>query len=189
MERNTLLYVALLVSKAARIVIIVALALFVIVLIHWHLDSGSYKGVRVSVDNGSVIFTEGKTDISRPSNTTGSWIYLNDLNSFSRYFVLLQIFVTLVLSYFIVREVIRILVSVQQLQPFNTGNIKSFRRIGYLCLSIATLNCLRFVITDKTSTMSFSVDFTLLIVTLITFILAEIFKEGQKLYEQEKLTI
>jgi hypothetical protein len=181
--------VALLFSKAIRILIFLGLVLLIIVFIHWLFDQGYYNSVGVSVDNGEVTFSEVKTGTSELSSTDAKWIYLNEINSFSRYFFFLQIVATLLLSHFIVREVIRILRSVQALQPFHSGNVASFRRIGYLCLSITALNCFRVLITGNTFTASFSLDYTLLIFMLITFILAEIFKEGQKLYEQEKLTI
>ncbi len=193
MQKNKLLFLALLVSKAIRVLIFLGLALLLIIFIHWHIDRDYYKAVQISVDNGSLFISEGKTETAQPVpqllSNSSKRVYLNDLNPFSIYFTFLQICVTLVLSYFIVREVIRILKSVQELQPFNTGNITSFRRIGYLCFSVAALNCFRFLIAKQTLSVTFSVDYVLLIFMLITFILAEIFSEGQKLYEQDKLTI
>ncbi len=193
MKKNKLLYLALLVSKVIRVLIFLGLALLLIIFIHWHIDKDYYKAVQISVDNGSLFISESKTETADPvphlSSNSGKRVYLNDLNPFSIYFTFLQICVTLVLSFFIAREVIRILKSVHESQPFNAGNITSFQRIGYLCLSLTALNSLRFLITNQTSFKSFSINYTLFIFMLITFILAEIFREGQKLYEQDKLTI
>lgn len=193
MKGNRLLYVSLLVSKAIRALIFLGLAVVAIMFIHWHIDKNYYKSVQVSVRNGGVNISEGKTETAETMpeqpNNSGKTVYLNDLTPFSGYLIFFQICVTLILSYFITQEVIRILKSVQGLQPFNIANIKSFRRIGYLCLFITLLNSLHFLITNQTSFISFSINFTLLIFMLVTFILAEIFKEGQKLYEQDKLTI
>ncbi len=200
MKRNPLLYLALLFSKAIRVVLFLGLVLLVIIFIHWHLNPGYYKSVQVAVDNGSIFFFEGKTETAKPvphlpnnsylpGGVSGKRVYLNDLNPFSFYFTFFQLFLSILLSYFIMQEVIRLLKSVQESQPFNAANIRSFRRLGYLCLSITVLNSLHFLYTNQTSFVSFSINYTLLIFMLITFILAEIFREGQKLYEQEKLTI
>ncbi len=193
MKRNKLLYLAHVVTKVIRALILLGLVLLVIVFIHWQFNMDDYKSVQVSVDSGSLSISESKTERAEPtlpiSKTSGKTVYLNDLNPFSIYFTFLQLVASLVLSYFIAREVIRILKTVQESQPFNAGNITSFRRMGYLCLSIAALNCIRLLIAKQTLSVTFSVDYTLLIFMLITFILAEIFSEGQKLYEQDKLTI
>ena len=145
-------------------------------------------------------FFEGKTDIYEkmppvtnhsyvPGGVSGKQVYLNDLKPFSIYFTFFQLILSVIFSYLIVQEVIRILKLVQEFQPFNAANIKSFQRLGYLCLSILVLNSFHFLNTNKTSFISFGISYSLLIFMLVAFILAEIFREGQKLYEQEKLTI
>ncbi len=143
MKRNPLLYLALLLSKIIRVVLLLGLALLVIVFIHWHLNQDYYKSVQVAVDNGSLSFFEGQAETAKPvspltnnsylpGGISGKRVNLNDLNSFSIYFTFFQIFVSILLSYFIVCEVIRLLKSVLESQPFNAGNIRSFRRLGYL---------------------------------------------------------
>jgi hypothetical protein len=169
------------------------LILLLTIVIHWHFDPDYYKSVLITVNNGSVNFLEGNTATSNqvphlPGNA-GKTVYLNNLHPFSIYFICLQILGTLVLGYLIVQELIRILRAVQKARPFIHANVTSFRRLGYLCLSIIVLNSLHFLRTDQTSFISFSINYTLLIFMLIAFILAEVFSEGQKLYEQEKLTI
>jgi hypothetical protein len=156
--------------------------------------------VQVALNNGSLYFIEGKTGGAKltPYVTVNSSlagdesikrIYLNDLQPFSRYFTFLQLVLSIVLGCFIVGEVIRILKSVQAFEPFNATNVKSFRRIGYFLVAMLVLNSFHFLSTNTTSSISFSINYTLLIFMLIAFILAEIFSEGEKLYEQEKLTI
>lgn len=193
MKRNKLLYLALVVTKVIKALILLGLVLLIIVFIHWQFNMDDYKSVQVSVENGSLSISESKAEnaapVPDPSYNSGKRVYLNDLIPFSIYFTLLQLVASLVLSYFIAQQVIRILKSVQEFQPFNAGNITSFQRIGYLCLSIAVVNSFRFLIAKQTLSITFSVDYIMLIFMLITFILAEIFSEGQKLYEQDKLTI
>jgi len=200
MKRNKLLYLTLLLSRAIRVILMAGLVLLVIVFIHWHLNPDHYKSVQLTVDNGSISFFEGKTEAAKPvpsltndpflpGGVSGKRAFLNDLKPFSIYFTFFQLVLSLILSYYIFREVITILKSVQVFQPFIAANISSFQRIGYLCLSILALNSFHFLHTNQTSFISFSINYSLLIVVLITFILAEIFKEGQNLYEQDKLTI
>ncbi len=193
MKRNKLLNVALVVTKAIQALIILVLVILVIAFVHIHFSKDDYKGVQISIQNGNLSMYESKGDnietAPAPSYTSDKKVYLKDLNLFSFYFTFLQIVFSMALCFLIAQQVIRILKSVQEFQPFAEGNIKAFKRIGYYCLSIAIVNCFRFLITQNSSSITFSIDYFLLIFMLVVFVLAEIFREGLKLYEQDKLTI
>lgn len=95
----------------------------------------------------------------------------------------------MILSMLMVQEVRKILKSVQDLETFNSRNVKAFRTLGYLCLAMAALNSVLLLSTNQDAVKNFSVDFNFLYFMLAAFIMAEIFKEGQNLSEQDQLTI
>jgi hypothetical protein len=192
MKRNRLLRVALALGKASRILILFGIAVVIFLFIHWKLDPDFYRTVQFTIHDGGITFTE-RISAGEAGHLPGShrekWFYLNSLTPLSVTYTFVQILLSLVLGYLMVQSMIRILKSTQALQPFHEANINAFRKLGYFCLALLVLNSFRFLATDQASSIRFHINFTLLVFMLASFILAEIFREGQKLYEQEKLTI
>jgi len=204
MNKNLLLYLALIGSRLVGGFLCLGLALLLGIFVHWHLNPEHYKSVLVMAKDGTIAFTDGKPissnplpdqeDVHLPDKTNSAYLsntgyYLNELNAFSVYYIFCQTLLSIILSLFMVREVIRILKSVQERQTFTAINVKSFRLLGYLCLAMLALNSIGYLSTNQDSNLSFSLNFTVLAFMLAAFIMAEIFKEGQNLSEQDQLTI
>jgi hypothetical protein len=161
--------------------------------------------VLVRVEDGTIAVSVGKPIYSNPLPEQGDVFFqdktkpaylsnevrffLNELNLVSVYSLFFQTLLSLILSLFMVREVIKILKSVQERQTFTTNNIKSFRLLGYFCLAMVAFNSTHYLVTNHNSFLSFNPSFTLIGFMLAAFIMAEIFKEGQNLSEQDQLTI
>jgi hypothetical protein len=58
-----------------------------------------------------------------------------------------------------------------------------------MCLGVSILQGVMLFFADGYSTVRFSMEMTPLLLMLGAFIMAEIFKEGNKLFEQDQLTI
>ena len=99
----------------------------------------------------------------------------------------------MLMLFFIFREFGKIISSVKALQAFRTENIESFRRIGKYLLVIFLVSGVHFIGTQTAGTSSAKVGFDFdtmpLILMLVAYVLAEIFKEGNRLYEEEQLTV
>jgi hypothetical protein len=93
------------------------------------------------------------------------------------------------LLYLVFARIQKIISSFQNLKTFTQGNVDSFKRIGRHCLLIFLFSSISYLSHEEGSVMLFKINFAPLLFALASFILAEIFKEGQKLYENEKLTI
>jgi len=204
MNKNLLLYLTLIGSKLVGGLLCLGLALLLSLFVHWHLNPEHYKSVLVMAKDGNIAFTDGKPisynplpnqgNVHHPDKTNSAYLsnkgfYLNELNAFSIYYTFCQTLLSIILSLFMVREVIKVLKSVQDRQTFTINNVKSFRRLGYLCLAMLALNDINYLSTNQDSSLSFSLNFTMVAFMLAAFIMAEIFKEGQYLSEQDQLTI
>jgi hypothetical protein len=211
MEKNTLLKIALVCGKMVISLMVLLLLLFSAVFVHWQVRPQAYRSVMVYVDQDKVRFSKSdevvlpSTDDVANKKTTGykleipssigKEIYLGqelpirDISNFSLYILSFQFVVGTVLLLLIVRELLNVIRSVKGVQTFQNRNVESFRKIGFLCLSLAMLRGFYFLDAEGISRMGFSIDFSTLAFMLAAFIMADIFKEGNKLFEQDQLTI
>lgn len=197
MKKNRLLTGAAYVAMAAEIVVYLALVISTIVFFHWHVEKEHYDSFGIMLKNGDIELSEGKeinANSSPASNYTSEdkkekVFRLSDLSRTSFYFTSFQIILSLVLIVLMLRKVRDILRSVKEFKTFTNTNVKSFKRLGDYCLALGALNCIYFLASDTEKDVSFNPSLTLLSFMLAAFILAEIFKEGQKLAETEQLTI
>ncbi len=205
MKKNLLLQIALFFNQLFQFVIWLVLLVLVAGFIHWHINPEYYNTVQLEVKENDVSFTKAErvttkklpgqdkikvtTKVGNAKKAGAEYFYVNDLNAISRYFTYLQILLEGILLLLVLREIARVIKSVQELKTFSTNNVKAFRRIGYLCLLIVLINCFYFIGTTQHIYAKFNLEFTPLFYMLAAFIMAEIFKEGNNLYEQDRLTI
>ncbi|MBC5775342.1 DUF2975 domain-containing protein [Pontibacter sp. KCTC 32443] len=194
MEKNRLLTLALVISNIAKVFFVLLIAAMSGVLVHWHISPETYKNVLLTIDSSNevrYIFKNNDT-ITGPEDSisiadTGA--ALSQISNISFYFHFLQTVGHFIILILIVNQVTRIIRSVKALETFRGDNSQAFRKIGIYCVALALLGCIKWFEVSNHTRMSFSVGAIPLAFALGAFILAEIFKEGNKLYEAEQLTI
>jgi len=200
MSKNLLLSVALFGSRLFNFILWVALICIIGFFIHWRMKPDSYESVCVNIKERRIAFYDPKASVllsgreikTAPSgrlDRTSIFFLLNDIKPAAIYFAFVQVVLTILLSMLMVREVVKILKSVRDLETFNNTNIKSFRLLGYFCLTMTAINSVLIISTNQETHIVYNLDLTLLIFMLAAFIMAEIFAEGHKLSEQDQLTI
>ena len=104
-------------------------------------------------------------------------------------FYLLKTVVSLLITYLILRTSLKVVQSIQSLETFHNRNIIYFRKIGHFAMVLFLLNV--FSLSENGDSLQFTVELRLwyLLAALICYILSEIFKEGNSLLEESKLTI
>jgi hypothetical protein len=196
MERNKLLKLASLVCSVFAFFQLVGILIGTVALIHWHSDKEFYRKVTLS-NKGNLQFSVSKSDSDKPvpakAKTTElaekEKVSLADLAPSAVYFAYIKSVIYMVFLFLVFREFGKIIRSVQDFQTFRTENIQSFRKIGKYFLVIFLISGLHFISTGSDSFFSIEFETTPLILMLLAYILAEIFKEGHALAEAEKLTI
>ena len=83
----------------------------------------------------------------------------------------------------------KIMESVRSLKTFQNLNVQSFRKIGTYCIAITILNLITYLDLGTFTQQSLYIETTPLIIGLFAFILAEIFKEGNHLMQENELTV
>ncbi len=83
----------------------------------------------------------------------------------------------------------RIIQSIRSLSAFREDTIRHFKRIGVLMLTSFIISSIAISFIDSRLSLEFSPDLQYLLFALVSMILAEVFKEGNKLWEDNQLTI
>lgn len=189
MKKNRLLNVATFACKTFCFVQLGMLLFITIVLIHWHIDREFYSEIVLKPGflNNSTIGYSVAT--SWTTDTLKAPLTLSYVKPVSLYFLYIQMSIILFLAFLTFKEFLKIIRSVRLIETFKRSNIKSFRSIGKYFLLIFILTSFCVVIYEQGMFYSLSLSFTPLILMFVAYILAEIFKEGNDLSEENQLTI
>jgi hypothetical protein len=187
MERNKLLRYSLYFCRLLQVIQVAAILLLTGILIHWHFDPDYYAGIKF---DGTLHYSLNRLGlISSEIPDSDKVVFLNKIRPFFFYLIFLKNVGVILFTWIIIREFGKVIRSLQQLETFRSRNVESFRRIARGLLVIFILSGVTFMVVGNTGDFTFNFDLTLAFLTLVAFILAEIFKEGNRLYEEEQLTI
>ncbi|SMG07669.1 Protein of unknown function [Marivirga sericea] len=97
----------------------------------------------------------------------------------------------ILLSLFIIglQSLIKIIKSIESLSTFKLDSIIYFKRIGLVMLLSFVLSCFDLSYLDHSLSISFSLELQYLLFAFIAYTMAEVFKEGNSLLEENQLTI
>lgn len=176
---NKLLRIAYLVGKLILYVLYAILVLTVLVL-GYVLISGNVEILSfVSfTESGLTISTNRIDDVGPPGPATGFLLFYG-----------LKAMLAIVCYVFIIRESLKVVGSIQSLETFGRRNIKSFQRIGQLFAILFLLSLLQLGNASGKLELTIQLKPGYLLGTLVGYLLAEIFREGNNLMEENKLTI
>lgn len=168
--------------------------ILVFFMIAWPMELSFLEEIHI-VQDSSIFKFETSTSFE---TSTGGGVPLSpplsEFGAFYFYFACIRSLTMVAILFKIIQLSIRIIQSISSLETFRFENVFSFRKMGQLFLiwfvvaipSIKTLT--EFGVTIGV-TMTASLDFKYALFALVCFVLAEIFKEGNKLMEETKLTI
>jgi len=191
MKRNTLLNLALVTGRLLIIFNILTFLAMTCMFIHVQVSPQSYVGSKFSVfKTDESVFRYSRTEkwgdaISIDANS----ISVNQLTTASLYFNYFQIAAILIFTFMIIRAFLSVIRSVQFTETFRSSNARVFRKMGMWLLFIFFLSAFSFVSTDSMIQYTFYLRITPLILMLLAYIMAEVFKEGSELSEESQLTI
>ena len=189
MNRNSLLNIANFFCQLFKFSIAVSIIIITTVFIHFQFDRGSYNEWKLEKPTyDSMIHIETESYVGQKPIREEK-LKLSDWNTESLYFNYLKFTAILILLYLSINQFRTVLKSVRKLETFHQTNVTAFKKIGNYCLLIGGLSVFNYWKFSNHAISSFSIPFIILFVALISFILAEIFKEGNNLVEENQLTI
>ncbi|NEM98139.1 DUF2975 domain-containing protein [Pontibacter burrus] len=194
MEKNRLLAIALITGNITKAFFVLLIAVMTVVLIHWHVSPETYNDVVITIDSSNevrYVFKHNDNPASPEASISiaDTGAVLSQISNASFYFHFFQTVGHFIILILILNQVTRIIRSVKVLETFRGANSQAFRKIGIYCVAMAFLGCIKWFEVGTHTRMSFSLGATPLAFALGAFIMSEILKEGNKLYEAEQLTI
>jgi hypothetical protein len=100
-----------------------------------------------------------------------------------------KVILVLIVVILIIRNFIQIIKSVKSQNTFREQNIRNFQQVGLYFLVIFFINIFNIEYANNAATISLAFTPEYLLYAITAYILAEVFKEGNKLSEDNKLTI
>ncbi|MDR5589149.1 DUF2975 domain-containing protein [Christiangramia sp. SM2212] len=187
MNKNSLLKIATFLCKLINGSFLLILLILTTVFIHFQIDRDFYEGWHAEKPtiNKAIKFQKVIGEETLDSNV----VYMTDWNTTSLYFNYIKFSGIFLLMYLSIQQFQKVLESVENFETFKTTNVLAFRRIGIYCLIISGLSWITLWDFDNYHVRRFSIEFDFLIIALLCFIFAEIFKEGNQLMEENQLTI
>jgi len=84
---------------------------------------------------------------------------------------------------------IKIIKSIKTIHAFRENTSRHFNTIGHIMLACFVISSFELTYVDPGFKFTFSLDLTFILLSFLSYVLAEIFKEGHKLWEENQLTI
>lgn len=189
MQKNSLLSIADIFTGICKIFTAIGIIGLTVFFIHFQTDRDFYDSWRFEepVENSIVRFESESVVGKEPPDFDK--LRLSDWKLESLYFTFFKYLFILSLIYLALNQFGNVLNSVKSSKTFQQTNVTAFRKIGYYSLTIAGLSLISYWEFGDFSKNSFSISLNNLIIPLFAFILAEIFKEGNNLKEENQLTI
>jgi hypothetical protein len=189
MNKNSLLNIANFFCNFFKLLIGILIITITIGFIHFQFDSNYYNEWSMEKpENDSVIRFEKESFVAhKPTDSQN--LRLTDWKTSSLYFNYFKFISILIFIYLSINQFKKVLKSVSKLETFQRTNVRAFRKIGYYCLLIAGLSFFSYLEFNYYSKNSISIPLNILLIALLAFILAEIFKEGNNLMEENQLTV
>ncbi|MCC9165239.1 DUF2975 domain-containing protein [Pontibacter harenae] len=198
MKKNILLSTALQCCYVVRVLLIAIIIAITFAAVHSQVNPEMYSLVKIEglEHKTSVLISTTRFELkagdyekSKGGADASKTVMLTDLNITSLVLLYLQTVAILIFWCLIVQQIIGVVLSVRELQTFRNSNSKSLRKIGWYCFAIFFLMAFRWADTESISFFGFYLHYMPIAFMLVSFILAEIFEEGSRLYEEEQLTI
>lgn len=199
MIKNRLLNIAIGSCKFLKLIYILSIILTTIIFIHIQIDREVYNDIKINhTGTTPTTFSIGlnKSYSDKWKDPYNEVYVLEKLTTTTIYLIYFKFTCIFILLFLSIKEFQNIIQSVKRLDTFRLNNILSFRQIGKYSILYFILTLLYFIL-NFNNTLYFgqggfsqtSISFTPLFFALISFILAEIFKEGNKLQQENELTV
>lgn len=194
MTKNTLLNIGIFICKFLRLLQIIVFVILTGIFVHFQISPSSYKNVDIDtkINNSGISFKKSssyKIHVDGQVPKDSDVFTFNNIKTGSLYFNFMKLSIILILGFLCIKEFQKVIESVKEIKTFQKRNISSFRRIGKYLLIIFILVSYSSFTFQQGRTTGFYFSFELLILSLLAYIMAEIFFEGNKLSEENKLTV
>lgn len=190
MKRNGIITIAKGLCRFMQIFLILFAVLFTGVLIHWHFSPETYALVELpGALKGGFTGQDFRIISTSDGEDLANQVLLSELTPGMLYWTYFRSLALLSLMFLIVKAVLRILGSIQSLETFRQDNVIAFQKIGKYAIGIFILTSFNVWIVPGDSNINLNLPLGPLLLAVFALVMAEVFKEGNRLMEDSNLTI
>lgn len=190
MKKNNLLNFCILLCKGFCVLQVAAFVALTVAFIHFQVNPDYYDFKPAKFSSGDAMFSYSFTEKwSAQPSPDNSELSLNQITVFSLYLNYLQFSLMILFTFLSVREFVKVVTSVTRIETFRISNIYSFRKIGKYLLIVFILSGFSVIHFKEATFRSYSLHLMPLMLMIFSYIMAEIFREGNNLSEENQLTI
>ncbi len=195
MTKNTLLNIAILVSRLLKILLIIATIVLTGLFVYAQIDKETFADKEIILSANPSLMRISKIQSTVWKEDTKDAKYdlkpytFGKLKTVSLYINYFKGLIVVVLMFLIIRAFETIMLSVKTLNTFSRSNAKLFRYIGLYVVFVTILTSYTVLRFENGNQTILHVSLVPVIYMLLAFIMAEIFKEGEILKEENELTI
>jgi hypothetical protein len=173
MKNNIILSVSTVILQIFRVVISIGAAVQILIFIGASINNLAWEDV-ISVSESLV-----------QTQSSYSLYELAVSNFWLAFFITLQNIVLIIILFQILGYGVDIIKNIHSLKTFTKDNIKAFSRISVLAIALVLVNFLKL----SPERIGFTIEFSYVFFALAAIILTQVFKEGQRLLEENELTV
>lgn len=192
MTKNRLLNIAIGICRLIKICYLFLFILLTIFFIHFQVDREFYKNNETSFNhkpNGIIHFSKHIKWKMINAGEDEKVFTLHKISTISFYVIYFQLIGILLFLFLSTKEFQTVMLSVKNLKTFRRKNMVSFKKIGKYIIGYFLLTSYVSIRFKEGGISGYYISLTPLIFVLFAFIMAEIFKEGNYLEEENELTI
>lgn len=189
MTKSTLLNIAITLSKIVKVVFVLLFISLTVIFVHLQIDRNFYSSKNITINTNSENYSfaaKWKVNTDEDYNKIFTIKNIKTSSIYLMYFKYIGMLIALTLC---IKEFQKVMESVRAAKTFGEGNVVSFRRIGKYILIYGILASYVSMSFENGGFRGINLPFTALFLMLFAFIMAEIFKEGNLLKEENDLTV
>ncbi|WKV13418.1 DUF2975 domain-containing protein [Marivirga harenae] len=173
MKSNLILSISAALMQVARVVIALLAGLIIVMFI------GSFV-------NDTIVLSEFLKSVSLSGTGSGHIVYnLREGNFWVSFFVIIQNLAILIVWFLILGYGKEIMINIKSIRTFAKDNVKAFSRISSLALLLVIIQ----FIALSPGKIGLKIEFSYVFFAFAAIILTQVFKEGQRLLEENELTV
>lgn len=201
MKKNRLLSLVITLCKILKGFYIMLLIVVTFLFIHFQIKPETYNRILLNssvIESQVNLGTKGNSffySVDKFSKAKGKIpddkdvFKVSKLRKSTLYIQYLRSIAFIVLIFLSIKEFQNIIESLKSIESFRKSNVVSFKRIAKYLFIVFALNFYVFIGFEEGSFTAINISYTILILAVLSLIMAEVFKEGNQLMEENRLTI
>ncbi|PHR46191.1 MAG: hypothetical protein COA32_11580 [Fluviicola sp.] len=188
-KKNMFLKTSLILTKVVLIITIAIALVLITGIIYWHISPNSYDLVELTHQfKAEYGIGDIQVHLNAPSTRVDK-VFISELNAGTMYWLFFRAMFFIGINLLILLKIVGILRSIRTIRTFYDTNIRNLKSIGFYAAIAAVMSSFNFGLWRSEWQVNFTIPWAVIMVSVIAFVLAEVFTEGKQLLEDKNMII